>query len=149
MKRIAFLLMLIATMLCAGCGPSSADTAALVARDATVSANATATMLEGMQSVALVLYRAEQEIQIQIAVSNGEGKDSAVHRVAVVRKTWEPVWDAFAKARLSYSVLVAVINDKNATQAGIQSAVTEQSRRMTTVTNELSIARSRVQGGIQ
>ena len=121
----------------------------MVARDATVSANATATMIEGMQGVALVLYRAEQEIQIQIAVSNGEGKEAAIHRVTVVRKTWEPVWDAFTKARASYAVLVAVINDKTASQEAIQSAVNEQGRRMSTVTQELGAARSRIQGGVQ
>lgn len=140
---------LLLSLMLIGCGASAKDTAALVLRDATVSANATATMLETTQSLALIMYRTEQEIQIQQALSAGESKQQAVERVAKVRKQWLPVWDAFTKARVSYSLLVSLLSDKTVAPEAIQRAVDDQAKKMTVVSNELSIARSRVQGGVQ
>lgn len=132
----------------AGCG-TAAQTQALIMRDATVSANATATTLEAMQSTALVLYRVEQELAIAVALNAGETKAQATARVAVVRKTWAPVWTAFERARDAYDVLVVVLASASPSAAQIQTAVTEQSLRMATVVAELATARKRVQGGVQ
>ncbi|GEM_PF-5347087 len=142
MKRY---LILLCCLLAMACSSSTAQTQAAIQRDATVSANATATTLETMQSLALVLYRTEQDLQIAGASS----KQDAVEKVAVVRKAWLPVWTAFSNARISYGLLVQLLASGTATETAIQAGVTQQSLNMTAVTNELSIARSRVQGGIK
>ena len=137
-------ILLIAIMLtCLGCG--SATTQSSVLRDATVSANATATTLETMQSLALVLYRTEQELAIAAAINNSEGLEQAKHRVQLVRDAWKPVWDAFEKARIAYDVLTKILSAVSPTTEAIQAAVTQQSVEMANVTQQLSIARSRVQ----
>lgn len=132
----------------ASCSSSTQQQASLI-RDATVSANAMATTIETLQGVALVLYRTEQEMQIQIAVNNGETKDQAKARVVVVRKLWAPVWDVFTKARVAYSNLVAVLNDKTASGELVQSVVNTMQDCQTSVVNEIGVARARVQGGVQ
>lgn len=129
-----------------GCAPTQPN---LVLRDATVSCNSTATTIETTQGLALILYKMEQELAVQAAVNAGETKQQAIVRVGVVRKAWIPVWDTFAKARASYAALSALIQSAENNGGALQSAVSNLDARMTDVRNQLSIARSRVQGGVQ
>jgi hypothetical protein len=131
-----------ATLCTGGCTPSTANA---ITRDATVSANATATSLETVQSLLLVYYRAEQEIAVQQAPS----KDDAKARVTKIRAAWVPVWDACDKARHAYAVLVALLSSTGASSVAIQSAVTDQSARMQAVLDQLSLARTRAQQVMQ
>lgn len=144
--RMRWILFCIMIGILSGCGSASPN---LVMRDATVSANATATTLETMQSLALVLYKTEQELAIVVSRNLEENKDQVKARVQVVRTAWEPVWSAFAKARIAYEVLCEILQAVSPSQQAIQAAVTQQSTAMTGVTNQLAIARTRVQGGIQ
>lgn len=126
-------------------GCASGTTQALVMRDATVSANATAISLETTQSLLLVFYQAEQEIAITQAQNAGETKDQAKARIAKIRTAWVPVWDACSKARMAYQVLVALLSTVAPSKEAIQGAVTEQANRMRAVMDQLSLARTRAQ----
>lgn len=137
-------LVLIAALALPACGSGASRD--LILRDATVSANATARTLETMQGLALIMYRTEQEL----AVAGAQDRDAARSRVAVIRASWLPVWEAFAQARATYAALAALLAAVPRPESeAVQSAVTGQDRAMEKVTRELSIARTRVQGGVQ
>jgi hypothetical protein len=134
-----------ATLCTGGCTPSTANA---ITRDASVSANATATSLETVQSLLLVFYRAEQQAALSKAVDAGDTKEQAKARVQAVRAAWVPVWDACDKARHAYAVLVSLLSA--APNAGaLQTAVNEQSARLQAVLDQLSLARTRAQAVTQ
>lgn len=128
-----------------GCG--GATTADVVLRDATLSANTTAAIIEAMQSTALVMYRAEQEQQLAVAVQKGETQDQARSRVAIVRLQWAPVWEAFAKARSVHQTLATMLAAASApSPAAVQAAVTEANQRMLELQAYMAAARARAGG---
>ena len=132
---------------CLGCAAPAAST---VLRDATVSANASATTLETLQGVALIVYRTEQEIALQAAINAGETHAQAAARIATVRAAWQPVLDAFAVARATYAALSAVLTATAQPADGVvQSAVTANDAAVAKATAALATARLRVQGGVQ
>lgn len=122
----------------------------LIIRDATISANSTATSLETMQGVALIVYRLEQELAIQAAVNMHESKEQAKARVTLVRTAWIPVWEAFAAARATYAALTAILSAvPQPSDAAIQSAVNGNDAATAKAISLLSSARKRVEGGTQ
>lgn len=125
-----------------GCNPSTQNT---ILRDASVSANADAITIETLQGVALILYRVEQEQALAAATDRAD----ATARVAKIRTMWKPMWEAFKIARTMHDSLVMVLSAKVPNDALIQTAVNDDTKQLIKVANELSIARSRVQGGVQ
>jgi len=133
MKLLAMLMI----ALCCSCG--GASNVDLVVRDATVSANSTANTIEVMQSLALIVYRTEQELQ----VAGAKDKADAQARVKVVRAMWVSIWDAFKAARAVYSNLVLVLNAKPLNTAAVQTEVNALQQRVTELSALLATARSR------
>lgn len=131
---------------CSTSGCSAATTQDIVLRDATLSSNTNAALIEAMQSTALVMYRAEQEVQVSIAINKGETKDQAKSRVAIVRAQWAPVWDAFAKARLVHATLASLLASVSPGASAVQAAVNEAAQRMVELQAYMAAARSRAEG---
>lgn len=144
MRRFLLRLSLLLVLLCAGGGCTGATSADLVMRDATVSANATASTIETTQSLALLMYRTEQEL----AITRASDKASAQANVAIVRANWVPVWEALAKCRVAYAALAQLLGAESPAQAAIQAAVNQQSIELTKASNEIALARARIQKGI-
>ena len=127
-----------------GCASTGLSGDALVMRDAQVSVHATADTIEMLQSIALVLYRVEQITQVQIAQSNGETRAQATARVASVRASWVPVWNAFTDARAVYAVTASLLaTQPQPTAAAIQSAIDKQQASLATLQSLLNLARDR------
>ena len=147
MARSTFRAIVVAAFLACSCAAPAAST---VLRDATVSANASATTLETLQGVALIVYRTEQEIALQAAINAGETHAQAAARIATVRAAWQPVRDAFTVARATYAALSAVLTATAQPADGVvQSAVTANDAAVAKATAALATARLRVQGGVQ
>jgi hypothetical protein len=129
-----------------GCTPTTQNT---IVRDATVTANSAAMTLEVIQGTALIIYRTEQELQLITAKDAGETKEQAIARVKVVRAAWKPVWESFEMCRNAYSLLADVLSAKEPTPAAVQTAVNHVQDTLGSARIQLSVARSRVQGGVQ
>lgn len=117
---------------------------------ATIAANADAITIETMQSLAIVMYRTEQEMAIAVATEKKESREQVQARVAVIRAWWAPVWETFDKARMVHQALVKVLSTgKDAVNQGsvdaFQSKLTEN---MIALRNYVAQARTRVQGGL-
>jgi hypothetical protein len=138
-KLLALLLVALA---CMGCGPTTQET---IVHDAIVASNTTASLIDALQTSALVLYKFEQERAIVTAAQLGEGKAQAVARVQVVRNAWAPVWDAFSRARLAHETLATLLASGAASSDAIRASQSAVEDRMIAAQALLGQARARTE----
>lgn len=124
------------------CGPSTTDT---VVHDAVVASNTTASIIDSLQTSALVMYRFEQELALNTAIQRGESKAEATARVLVVRNQWAQIWEAFGRARLAHETLASLIATGSASVDAIKGAQDGVETRLTQVRALLGEARARVE----
>lgn len=87
-----------------------AGTAEVVLDHATMFANGTALAIETAQRSAEVTYYAVQKDTLQKSIDQKWPTTKWKHKIAEVRDAWEPVWDAFKKAREAHGLLVKAID---------------------------------------
>lgn len=141
--RILALVLVSIALQTMGCKSSTMDTAV---QSAVVASNTTASIVDALQTSALVLYRFEQELALSTAVQKGEGKTEAMARVQVVRDTWRPIWDQFSKVRTIHETLATLISTAGTTQESIASATGKLDEQVLALRGLLAVARARVEG---
>ena len=90
--------------------PADAGTAEVVLDHATMFANGTALAIETAQRSAEVTYYAAQKAKLQESIAGKWPEAKWKAEIAKVRTAWEPVWDAFKKAREAHGLLVKAID---------------------------------------